>query len=150
MFAAAIAHHLDSLGLVDYRPSAEGGDCFVEQLPSDPDSIVAVFGSGGAAQPTRLAYDLPTFQIRTRGPRFDPLASASRQAAIYDALVCLDGAVLAAGTPHEIYVVGISPIQAARDNPVPLGLDTGQRPEHSLNYQATTRSVTTHRQGVLV
>lgn len=147
MLTAAVAIHLDQLGIVTYDPDAAGGDCFVDHQPSTPDAAVFVVPTGAFDQATKNAFDIPTFQIITRGPRFAPLPSVARQAAIFDALTCLDGTTIAAGTPHETYVIGLTPTGGARDNPISLGRDDNERPEHSSNWRAHVRSITTHRPG---
>lgn len=147
MLTAAIAHHLDELGIVDYRPNADGGDCFLDHQPSGPDDAVFLIPTGAFDQPTKNAFDIPTFQVVTRGPRFDPLPSITRQGVIFDALTCLDGTLIAAGTPHETWVIGVTPTGGARDNPTSLGRDGNERPEHSANYRAHVRSITAQRPG---
>ena len=142
MLAAAIAHHLTSLGLVDYRPDGAGGDCFVQWLPDQPPEAVSVWNTGGLPQPTRLAFDDPSFQVRARGDRFDVTTPHDRLAAIYDALTCLDGVTIAAGTPHEVWVIGISPLQSS---PISIGRDDNQRPEWTQNYSVSIANPTAHR-----
>lgn len=142
MLVAAVAHHLDSLGLVTWRPDSAGGDCFIEHLPDQPDQAVALFTTGGRPQGARLAHDWPTFQIRARGTVADPLGPHARLQEIYSALQCLDNVTLAEGTDHETAVGGITGLQS---DPVSIGRDAVERPECTQNYQALIHRPTAHR-----
>lgn len=142
MLAAAIALHLDSVGLVDYRPDTSGGDCFVSWMPDSPDELVAVFPTGGQPQGSLLPHDLPTFQVRARGGRFDPVTPHDRLVGIAGQLHGLDGVLLAAGTGHEVWVSGITALQS---HPVSIGRDGNERPEHTINFQAVVANSTVRR-----
>jgi hypothetical protein len=143
MLAIATAVHLHGLGLVDFhRDGTEGGDCFLTPFPSTPDAAVRVHSTGGYPQLSTLPEDLPTIQIVTRGPRFDPRASYERARAIYSALTCLDGVTLDEGGPDEVHVITCT---AATTDPIPLGEDDNQRPRWSLNFDFRTHHPTTHR-----
>lgn len=142
MLAAAIAKHLHSLGLVVYTPDAAGGDCYLEYTPDTPDEVVVISGTGGLPQQTRLAYDRPTFQIRTRGPIRDPRPSLTRQQAIYAALAALDLVTLDEGGVDEVRVLTCDGMQSG---PISIGQDPNQRPEHTWNYQAQIHLPTVNR-----
>lgn len=142
MLVIAVARHLDGLGLVDYRPDVEGGDAFIATWPSEPDECVVLFPTGGVQQGSAIPYDEPTFQIGTRGQRFDPRPSYERLRSIYGALTGLDGVTLDDGGEDEIRVSGITGLQS---DPISLGVDSNQRHRWTLNFHAVTTAPTAHR-----
>lgn len=146
MLIAAIARHLTSLGLVDYRPQSDGGDCFVEHLPDQPPAAVLLTSTGGAFQASRLPHDHPTFQVLVRADRFQAPESHDRADEIRGALNGLDGLLLAPGTPDEVWLVGLT----CPHPPVSIGRDDLERPRHTINAQATIHAPSPHRPPITV
>lgn len=135
MIAEQIAQLLDSWGLVDYRPTSLGGDCFVDSLPETPDEVVAVFTSGGA-QPGPVV-EQPRFQVRVRGSRDgDPVPAYERVAAIGERLHGFRGAL-----PGGLFLLSCWRVNA---DPLPMGADDHGRIEFSTNFvvEMATRTVT--------
>ena len=68
-----IARHLADKGIVTFETAAApGGDCFIDNMPSEPDEAVALSTYDDAREPdSLLGYDEPRVQVRVRGTR-DP------------------------------------------------------------------------------
>lgn len=142
MLAAALAKHLDGLGIVTFDPTGRAGDCFVATMPAGPDEAVAVMPQPGLPQLTRSPHDLPGVQFLVRGPAHDPRPPYARARAIYEALTCLDLVTLDEGGVDEVYLVSLT---AAQSEPVPIGQDDNHRHEWSVNFLARTYAPTAHR-----
>lgn len=142
MIAAAIAKHLEGLGLVEFDADGVTGDAFIATMPSAPDEAVAITPTGGNPQPTRAAVDLPVVQVRVRSARFDPRPGYERARDIYGALTCLDNVTLDDGGDDEVRVIGCTAIQS---DPAPLGADENDRQEWVVNYALRTVAPTLHR-----
>jgi hypothetical protein len=132
-----IAQHLAQRGLVTYTPNDTGGDCYLESMPSRPDTVVVITGYGGGESDSRLGYDEPHVQVRVRGTT-NPGNSRQRCAAIRNELHGLGPVTLPDGTQLILSVA----LQAA---PASIGVDDNGRHEHVTNFRMEIRSVTTHR-----
>lgn len=132
-----MARLLTDLDLADYRPDEVGGDTFIENLPPDPDTALAVYSKAGPPADARLGYDEPGIQIVARSA--DPRVAAASLAAIYDQLHGLVNTELPDGT-WLVSCLG----QAS--SPTPLGRDQNGRHEFSLTFACEVRSLTAHRE----
>lgn len=141
MIAYAVAVDIAGLGLGTLS-EVEGGDVFVQNMPSEPDEAVAVSSYGGQPQQTKAPTDLPLVQVRVRGTKHDPVTPYERARAIYSALNCRDNTLIAAGTVHEAWVIGCTAIQS---DPISLGADENGRHEWAVNFAYRTAAPTTHR-----
>lgn len=144
MIAAALARHLTTAGIVDYRANDAGGDTFIDHTPSKPDRAVTITGyrandvDGGSAL---HGYDEPVIQIKTRAAT--PRAAHDLAKAIYSELVGLTSRTIAEDTVDETYVVLVTSEQGA---PYHLpGVDENGRHEYVVNVAVHHRSLTTHR-----
>lgn len=133
-----IARHLSERNIVTYDPDSAGGNCFIESMPSTPDTAVVLTIYDDRTEPdSLLGYDEPRMQVRVRGTT-DPRVSRTLCAQIRSELHGLGPVILPDGT-HLILSVCI---QAA---PASLGVDDNQRHEHVANFRMEHRSITTHR-----
>lgn len=119
-----LARYLDGLGLLDYDPTGNSGDTFIETMPPGPDKAVSLALYDGAPPQARDDADTPRLQIRVRGTP-DPRVSRARCTALYRALHGLAGVELPDGTWLTL--------AAARGTPAPMGLDSNGRHEHVVN-----------------
>lgn len=146
MIATAVAKHLAATvdGLT-FSETASGVNVFVQRTPdaaSTPHEVVTVMAGAGLPQMSRLATDLPTIQVLTRGAPHDPLGGHALALACYSQLTCLDRVVLDEGGPDEVRVIGCTAVQST---PGSLGPDAADRQEWSQNYQLRTSNTTAHR-----
>lgn len=133
-----IAQYLDAAGLVTYDPTGVTGDCFAEVMPPTPDVAVSLgIYDGGAEPDSKLPYDEPRLQVKTRGGP-DPRTSRDLCKAIRDALHGLGPLTLPDGT-HLILAV------ALQGAPAGLGQDENRRHEHVVNFRMEIVNPTTHR-----
>ena len=124
MNSQTLAHFLDDLGLVDFRPDSDGGNCFVDRLPASPDACVVISAFGGSYD-TAVDEEVATWQIRTRGVADDAVGPYEAIKAITDALsAAATPLLMAEGTDHEARVILI-----ATGIPALLGWDTNDRAE---------------------
>jgi hypothetical protein len=143
MIAAAVARHLSTriVGL-RYDPVGKDGNVFVAFMPDRPNIAVAVMPTGGLPQMTKDPDDQPGVQIIVRGDRNMPRASYELARDIYGELTCLDLVTLDEGGDDEVFVVGCTALQS---DPVPMGQDSNQRHEWSLNFGLHTHAPTLNR-----
>lgn len=136
MKSATLAYHLDAVGLVDFRPTASGGNCFVDRMPDAPDLIVVVTELGGNVD--QVGNDeMQTFQIRVRGAADDPTTPRTLAGQIADAIVALASstpAVLAENTAFASTLVLVEP-----GLPANMGLDVKDRTEWVLRVSTRSR-----------
>lgn len=134
MLLESIATYLDSAGVGVYRPSSVGGTIYIAYMPPQPDEVIVLFPTGGAAPGVRLPYDNPTFQVRVRGSR-DPRTGFSKAMDVYDALQSV----------HQDQLPGesVTIIQATQSAPVSIGADENGRIEYTQNYTAFGHVVAT-------
>jgi dienelactone hydrolase len=131
-----LAQHLADRGIVTYVPDGTGGDLFVETLPDQPEVAAALALYGGPTPDSRLPYDEPSLQVRTRGGA-DPRVSRRLANAIYDELHGLGPVTLADGT----YLLSC----IASQTPTYMGRDELGRHEHVTNYALERHNPTAHR-----
>lgn len=131
-----IARHLHGQGLVNYQPDAGAGDCYLETAPQTPDELVVLSLYAGPESDSRLPYDQPRLQVRTRGGP-DRRVSYDRARLIYDELHGLGPVDLPDGTRLLLCY--------ALQTPASMGLDDNGRHEHTCNYQLETVAPTAHR-----
>lgn len=131
-----LARHLHGLGLVDYQPDGAGGDCYLDTMPPTPDEVTVLTLYGGEEQDSKLPYDLPRLQVRTRGTA-DRRASQDRARLIYDELNGLGPVTLPDGTTLLLCF--------ALQTPASLGQDDNGRHGHTTNYQLEVVAPSAHR-----
>lgn len=132
-----LARHLDAQGLLVYDPEGTGGDTFLDDMPSGPDTAVSLTSYQAGAEPdSLLPYDEPRIQVRTRD--LDPTTSRTRCAAIYGELHGLGPVTLPDGTRLILCV-------ALQGGPISIGKDQSGRAEHTVNFRAEHRTPTAHR-----
>jgi hypothetical protein len=137
VISIGIARYLESLNLLEFDEAGVHGDTFVESMPSSPDQAVMVIDQPGPGSDSELGYDSPGFQVIVRGTS-DPRVSFDRAREIYDALHGLGPVNLPDGTRLLSCV-------AMQSHPVPIGQDSNNRFEHTLNFQTEVRALTAHR-----
>lgn len=132
-----IARHLDALSLVTYDPEGTGGDTFLDDMPSEPNSAVAITSYQAGAEPdSLLPYDEPRIQVRTRDT--DPTAARTRCRDIYSELHGLGPVDLPDGTRLILCV-------ALQGGPTAIGKDQNGRAEYVCNFRAEHRTPSAHR-----
>lgn len=139
MLLTEIAQYLHNQGIVMFDETGVSGDCFISVLPSSPDSVVAIFPSGGDGSDVKLGYDSPTVQVIVRGTQ-DPRPTLSRAQDIYNAL---HGFHSDSFIVNGLYVVSCQGIQSG---PTHIGRDENGRHENSLNFELEIRNQSTHRE----
>lgn len=143
MIHAAIAKHLAAeIDSLTYSATTAGGNVFVGWMPAGPDIAVAVMPAGGLRDGSRIPTDAPVVQVLVRGERHDHQASYELAREVYDRLHVLDLVTLDDGGTDEVFVIGCTAVQS---DPIPLGPDSNDRPEWSLNFELLVPSVTTNR-----
>lgn len=132
-----LARHLALQNLLTYDPEGTGGDTFLDDMPSEPNTAVAITSYQAGAEPdSLLPYDEPRIQVRTRD--LDPTASRTRCKAIYDELHGLGPIDLPDGTRLILCV-------ALQGGPTAIGKDQNGRMEHVINFRAEHRTPSAHR-----
>jgi len=111
-------------------------------MPSTLDMAVVVMTQPGAPQLSKIPMDHPGLQVVVRGARYDSRGAHTLARSVYSTLTCLDGVTFDAGGDDEVYVIGCT---ATQSDPTPIGRDTNDRPEYTVNFQLTTRAPTAHR-----
>lgn len=143
MLTVALARRLNTrIAGLTFDPASANGNVFVEFMPADPHTAVAVMTAPAQPQLSKLAYDLPAVQVLVRGERNDPVGSYAMARAIYDDLTCMDLVTLDPNGDDEIFVVACT---AAQSDPVSMGQDANQCHEWSLNFGLHTRALTANR-----
>lgn len=131
MFTAAIARHLDTLGLGVHGRT--GATIFLDDLPAKPYAAIGVYARPGAGETDGgHPYDEPAFQVLVREDTTSYRPGYERAKAVRDALHGLAAVTLAPGTPDEVYVVQI----LATGEPVNLSDDTSNRPRWAVSFRA--------------
>lgn len=120
-----VLRHLDDAGLVDYDPDGIAGNAFSDRMPPEPNEAVALTPYGGPEPDSKLPYDAPNLQVRTRADA-DPRVARARAWAIYNALNGLARTALPDGT----WLV----LCTANQTPQTMGQDTLGRPEYVVNF----------------
>lgn len=96
--------------------SAFGTDIFIDQMPQSPDSMIAVYNSGGPAGTlgfgsSELLVDRPTIQIRVRGTPEDSRTPHLLALAIHDMLGRLQAVTLNDGISEQSFYHSLTPVQ---------------------------------------
>ena len=136
MNSATLASYLDEIGLVDFRPTASGGNCFVDRMPDAPDLVVVVTELGGNVD--QVGNDeMQTWQIRVRGAADDPMTPRVLAGQIADALVALASStpVLIAG--NSVFASTLVLVEPGL--PANMGLDVKDRTEWVLRVYTRSR-----------
>lgn len=145
MIAVALAKYLDAQGLLTYEPSRGEGDCFIAQLPSDPDAAVMImpYGANPLPEAGSLGWDEPTLQLMVRGAPDDPITPHATARALYDALQGLRYTMLDAGGDDEVFLVSA---KCNQTSPVHIDRDENRRHRYAVNVALHVRAATTHRE----
>ena len=133
--AEQLALYLHAEGLVDYRPDDVDGDCFVDWLPDAPDEAVAITNTAGPSGDIKHAYSTPGAQLRCRATT--ALAARSKADAIWSELHGLGEIAL----PDETWLVSC----IADSTPAPMGRDSQNRYEFTVNVLCEVNELTAHR-----
>ncbi|NUK22071.1 minor capsid protein [Streptomyces lunaelactis] len=133
-----LARYLQDQGLLTYDPEFEGGNCFFDAMPPEPDECAVLTLYGGPEPDSLSGYSEPRLQVRTRGTPYDRRTSWDRSVAIFNELEGLGEIDL----PGGVHLMLSFALQAV---PASLGKDANSRHEHSCNYQLSHRQVTKHR-----
>lgn len=143
MLTLAVAKYLPTvIDALTFDETGTTGNVFNSWMPETPDLAVAVMAEPGLPQTSNLPTDLPGLQVLVRGPRYDTRTAFELARQVYSHLACLDGITLDADGADEIRVIGCTPLQSG---PVPIGRDSNDRPEWSLNFTLRTHAPTAHR-----
>lgn len=133
-----LARHLAAAGLVTYDPDGTGGgDVFFDVMPDQPDTAVCLTVYGGAPVDSRLPYDSPNVQVRTRGPAAARATARTRAWDLYAELHGLGPVGLADGTRLLSCI--------AAQTPASLGQDTTGRLEYVFNVALEVHAPSVHR-----
>lgn len=135
-FIDGLLQHLAAAELVTYDPDGVTGDAFSDIMPAAPDECVALTPYGGTEPDSKLPYDEPSLQVRTRGGA-DPRVARARAWAIYNELNGLASLTLPDGT----WLV----LCTANQTPQTLGQDTLGRTEYVCNFALTVHAPSAHR-----
>lgn len=97
---------------------------FKSYMPPTPDQSIAVFETPGEDpdQSDGTAYDLPGFQVRIRGEKFEYDVARTKAEAVFSAL-------------NNATISGYVYVFAATSAPLPMGYDKSDRPELSWNFR---------------
>lgn len=128
--------HLNDAGLVDFDPDGVTGDAFSDRMPPEPNEAVALTPYGGSEPDSKLPYDSPNLQVRTRAED-DPRVARTRAWAIYNQLNGLAGTTLPDGT----WLV----LCTANQTPQTMGQDTLGRPEYVVNFSLELHAPSVNR-----
>lgn len=128
--------HLADADLVTYDPDGVTGDAFSDVMPAAPDEAVALAPYGGPTADSKLPYDTPNLQVRTRAGA-DPRVARARAWAIYNELNGLGSRTLPDGT----WLV----LCAANQTPQTLGQDALGRTEYVVNFEVEVHAPSVHR-----
>jgi hypothetical protein len=136
MLSKQIALYLQSQSL-----GTVGTSLFYGFLPTASGTIAVVYDTGGESPGSRLGYDYPTFQIRTRANAgANTIENAYTKAAdIYNVLQSISDVTLNDGTK----LVDVTALQSA---PISLDKDESGRAEFTLNFRAMIRNKTIYRE----
>lgn len=132
-----LAQHLAAQGLVTYDPDGSSGDVFFDLMPDQPDLAVVLTVYGGAPIDSKLPYDSPNIQVRTRSTASDRSTARTRVWAIYGELNGLGPCDLPDGSRLILAV--------ANQTPASLGQDDLGRIEYVVNFSLELYAPSTHR-----
>lgn len=134
MLTAALARHLDGLGLVTY--GRDGTDCFLNDLPADPPEAVGLFAEPGTRA---VRFRRPGVQVIVRaGAKGTANRARTGYELAQDILDVLDGTrgvTWGDGTPDAVRVAWCLANQSA---PVDLGTDENGAHKWSVRFEVET------------
>lgn len=110
-------------------------DIFVARIPASPDTLLALFPTGGFTSDGKWGYDDITVQLRSRGS--NPLTGYDVLNNAYNVLQGLHNVTIGA-----TFVVNITALQS---QPTLIGEDDNSRSEYTQNYKIRIRNVTQNR-----
>jgi hypothetical protein len=134
-----LARYLDGLGLLTYDPVGAAGDTFCDVMPDAPDTAVALTAYGGGEVDSKIPYDPPNVQVRTRGPATDRSVARTRAWALYGELHGLGPITLPDGTRLLSCI--------AAQTPASLGQDERGRLDYVFNLGIELYAPSVHRPG---
>ena len=137
MYTDEIAEHLGSVIDRLAYSVGDGGNVFVDKMPSEPDRAVCVYATPGPEADSRLPYDPVTFQVVARSEADGVWAAAAWQE-VYSALHALRNFALPGGTYLAFCL-------ATQSSPFRLGADENGRPSYSGNFRAEIINPTAER-----
>lgn len=129
MIAVAIAKYLTELAIVTYDETLPTADCFIDDMPPNPDEAVMLKSYGGASASFKFAKDEPRLQALVRGTS-NPRVAEARAWQIYNALHGLLYTTMDPDGKDKVYVSRITAI----DTPHSIGVDENGRHEYSVNF----------------
>lgn len=140
-YIEGIAQQLSNDGFGTYSPTAvytadQVGIC-LENMPTQPNQIIGVFGYSGGESDIRLPFDQPSIQVRVRGDE-NPMTSRNIAEQIYNTYHGKSYFPLPSGE----YVVGMI---GSQSGPIPIGRDENGRHEHTVNFRLMIRNPSLHR-----
>lgn len=125
MLGQEIAQYLSSEGVVTYHATA-GGNVFVDDFPSAPDTAVMIRHTGGVQGSVKTAIANPTVQVMTRAPGIHAAHTLAKN--IYNALHGYTAGPFVTGGQNVRFV------EAMQDEPNCLGRDDAQRMRYTMNF----------------
>lgn len=131
-----LARHLAAVDLLTYDPTGTSGDTFIEIEPAAPDEAVTLTLYGGPEVDSKLPYDTPSLQVRTRAGA-DPRVSRARAQAIYEELNGLGPVTL----PDGSYLL----LAVANQTVTSVGQDALGRCGHVINFSLEVHAPSVHR-----
>lgn len=127
MLLNEVAEYLHQQDVGFFDPQGLKGNIFIGVLPDQPETCMALYPTGGQQANSKLGYDMPTFQIITRGS-MDMRKGYELSQKAYDAL---HGFRQGEFIPSGQWIVSCLGLQSG---PIHLGPDSKGRHEFSLNY----------------
>lgn len=125
--AVIIKDHLVAQGVGTFAASS-GWSLHVNDLPDDdgvPDTIVAIFNSGGSPSNPKWLLDFPHIQVRVRSAVNGYNAAWAKSVEIHDLLLGLPAQDVSGGRIDSITAIG---------HINPLGQDDKRRHSFSMNF----------------
>lgn len=132
MLAEGFARYLTEQGLVDYRPTLEGGDTFLGTVPPTPDALVVLTDTAGGDLWLAVGLERPSFQLLVRGAEHD---YPGPQARCNDLIAVLHGLDTVTLPPSGLALVACD---AEQTYPAPLGQDRNNRWRFIANFGCRT------------
>lgn len=102
-----------------------GWGIYVGQQPTDPDTVVTVYNSGGKNADPKFLLQEPHIQVRIRGAANGYVAAYDKAAEVQDELLGIPSQVVNGDQWDGITAIG---------DINPLGYDESQRPMFSVNF----------------
>lgn len=127
MIATGVARWLTGLGVLDFN-TVDGGDTFVNRLPSDPDVAVMVKDSPGVAGASTDMSDWLGLQVLVRDPNQERAMARAMQ--VYRLLHPGQRVTLDCGEIGIVEVVGTKTVST----PTNIGMDSSDRHLVTCNY----------------